>query len=188
MEPTIKIERKNKKGSKNHLFNRNHVFWKIILKSVYCSNLEALILLLIIVQICHFCIFRVCLKNCLNVPMKYYILHQFNFLLLAVFCLANSCYQNQPSRGVLKKRYSENMQQIYRRTAMPKCDFNKQLCWNHTSTWVFSCKFAAYFQNNFFLTMKSFTNKVLNIVNWHEILHEIWHRIKTRFSGTQSIM
>ena len=33
--------------------------------------------------------------------------------------------QKQPSRGVLRKRYSENMQQIYRRTSMPKCDFNK---------------------------------------------------------------
>ena len=35
---------------------------------------------------------------------------------------------------------------------MPKCDFNKfakQLHWNHTSAWVFSCKFAAYFHNNF---------------------------------------
>ena len=35
---------------------------------------------------------------------------------------------------------------------MPKCDFNKvalQLYWNHTSAWVFSCKFAAYFQNTF---------------------------------------
>ena len=31
----------------------------------------------------------------------------------------------QPPRGVLKKRCSENMQQIYRRTSMPKCDFNK---------------------------------------------------------------
>ena len=31
----------------------------------------------------------------------------------------------QPSRGVLKKRCSENMQQIYRRTPMPKYDFNK---------------------------------------------------------------
>ena len=33
---------------------------------------------------------------------------------------------------------------------MPKRDFNrvtKQLYQNHTSTWVFSCKFAAYFQN-----------------------------------------
>ena len=33
--------------------------------------------------------------------------------------------QKQPPRGVLKKRCSENMQQIYRRTLMPKCDFNK---------------------------------------------------------------
>ena len=35
---------------------------------------------------------------------------------------------------------------------MPKCDFNKvalQLYWNRTSAWVFSCKFAAYFQNTF---------------------------------------
>ena len=44
------------------------------------------------------------------------------------------------------------MQQIYRRTLMKKCDFNKvakQFYWNHTSAWVFSCKFAAYFQNTF---------------------------------------
>ena len=33
--------------------------------------------------------------------------------------------QKQPSRCVVKKRFSENMQQIYRRTPMPKCDFNK---------------------------------------------------------------
>ena len=40
------------------------------------------------------------------------------------------------------------MQQIYKRTPMPKCDFNKaakQLYRNHTLAWVFSCKFAAYF-------------------------------------------
>ena len=60
--------------------------------------------------------------------------------------------QKQPFRGVLSKRYSENMQQTYRRTPMPKCDFNKaalQLYLNHTSTWVFSCKFAAYFRTLF---------------------------------------
>ena len=34
-------------------------------------------------------------------------------------------FQKQPPRGVLKKWCSENMQQIYRRTPMPKCDFNK---------------------------------------------------------------
>ena len=46
--------------------------------------------------------------------------------------------QKQPSRCVLNKRCSENMQQIYRRTPMPKCDFNKvtlQLYWNRTSAW-----------------------------------------------------
>ena len=48
--------------------------------------------------------------------------------------LLNSCgnwrkvwvtIQKQPLRGVLRKICSENMQQIYRRTPMPKCDFNK---------------------------------------------------------------
>ena len=33
--------------------------------------------------------------------------------------------QKQPSRAVLKKKCSENMQQIYMKTPMPKCDFNK---------------------------------------------------------------
>ena len=28
----------------------------------------------------------------------------------------------------------------------------KQLCWNEISEWVFSCKFAAYFQSNFTFT------------------------------------
>ena len=54
--------------------------------------------------------------------------------------------QKQPSRGILRKRCSQNMQQIYRRAPMPKCYFNKvalQLYWNHTSAWVFSCKFVA---------------------------------------------
>ena len=60
--------------------------------------------------------------------------------------------KKQPYRGVLKKRSPENMQQIYRRTPMSKCDFNKvvkQLYWNHTSPWVFFCKCAAYFQKTF---------------------------------------
>ena len=33
--------------------------------------------------------------------------------------------QKQPPRGVSRKRCSENMPQIYWRTPMPKCDFNK---------------------------------------------------------------
>ena len=56
--------------------------------------------------------------------------------------------QRQSPRGVPRVRYSE----IYKRTPTPKCNFNKialQLYWNRTSEWVFSCKFAAYFQNTF---------------------------------------
>ena len=34
-------------------------------------------------------------------------------------------FQKQPSISVLIKRCSENIEQVYRRTTMPKCDFNK---------------------------------------------------------------
>ena len=34
-------------------------------------------------------------------------------------------FQKKPPRGVLKKRCSKYMQQIYRRTDMLKCDFSK---------------------------------------------------------------
>ena len=60
--------------------------------------------------------------------------------------------KKQLLRGCLKKRCSENMQQIYRRTHLPKNDSNKvvlQLHQNCTSTWIFSCKFAAYFRTPF---------------------------------------
>ena len=66
--------------------------------------------------------------------------------------LCYNFFQKQPFRGVLRKRYSENMQQIYRRTSIPKCDSNKfalQYYWNYTLAWVFACKFAAYFQKTF---------------------------------------
>ena len=34
-------------------------------------------------------------------------------------------FQKHPSRGVLRKRCYENIQQIYRKTPIPKRDFNK---------------------------------------------------------------
>ena len=40
-------------------------------------------------------------------------------------CVVFLLFQKQPSRGIPKKRFSENMQQIYKRTYMPKCDFIK---------------------------------------------------------------
>ena len=75
--------------------------------------------------------------------------------------------QKQPSRRVFRKMCSENMQQIYRRTPIPKCDFNKvtlQLYWNRTSAWAFFCKFAAYFQNTF--SKKHLCWLLLFITNW----------------------
>ena len=44
--------------------------------------------------------------------------------MLFIFCFQIGI-QKHPSIGVLIKTCSENMQQIYRRTAMPKYDFNK---------------------------------------------------------------
>ena len=74
--------------------------------------------------------------------------------------------EKQSSRGVLMKGFSENMQQIYRRTPIPKCVFNKvalQIYWNHTSAWVFSCKFLAYFQNTLSLEHISFPEIYLSL-------------------------
>ena len=44
---------------------------------------------------------------------------------LHYWCLKGSKYQKQSPRSVPRKRYSESMQQIYRRTRMPKSDLNK---------------------------------------------------------------
>ena len=60
----------------------------------------------------------------------------------------NEKRQKQPSKGVFREMCSENMHQIYRRTHMPKCDFNKvvlQPYWNLTSAWVLSCKLLHIF-------------------------------------------
>ena len=73
----------------------------------------------------------------------------FSGLCIVTFLLLFGLFQKQPPRGAPRKRCSEKI----RRTPMPKCDFNKvakQPSWNHFSTWVFSCKFAGYFQNTFY--------------------------------------
>ena len=71
-------------------------------------------------------------------------LNWFSGLCIVTFLLLFGSFQKQPPRGAPRKRCSENIQQIYRRTPMPKCAFNKvakQPNWNHFSTWGFSCKF-----------------------------------------------
>ena len=52
----------------------------------------------------------------LNIHVPRYYFHKITILYL---------FQKQRSRGVLRKRCSENMQQVYRRAPMPKCYFNK---------------------------------------------------------------
>ena len=54
-----------------------------------------------------------------------FVLLERNFIKLLCRIILLPGIQKQPSGGVLKKKCSENMQRIYRRTAMPKCDFNK---------------------------------------------------------------
>ena len=51
-----------------------------------------------------------------------------------------------------KKAFWKYAANLHLQIPMPKSDFNKvgkQLYWNHTSTWVFSCTFTSHFQSKF---------------------------------------
>ena len=103
---------------------------------------------------CHVLLF--CLFNHRWVKITFYLQYQLKIYEInqRLKLSGSAPIQKQPSRGVLRKRCSENMHQIYRRTPMSKYGFHnvaKQLYWNCTSAWVFSCKFASYFQNTFSL-------------------------------------
>ena len=54
-------------------------------------------------------------------------------------------WQKQPARGVLRKSCSENMQRIYRRTPMSKCDFNKV----EENNFIELCNFATLLNLHF---------------------------------------
>ena len=47
------------------------------------------------------------------------------FIIWTLLWNIQNIYQKQPFRGVLREKCSGNMQQFYKRTPMPKCDFNK---------------------------------------------------------------
>ena len=53
------------------------------------------------------------------------VLTLFEVLACKCFIAFSKVMQKQPSRGALRKRCFENIQQIYSRTPMPKSDFNK---------------------------------------------------------------
>ena len=86
--------------------------------------------------------------------------------------------QKQSPRSAPRKGCSENMQENYRRKPMPRCDFNKvekQLFWNHTLAWVFSCKFAAYFQNIYFFLGTPLVRCFCNFFAWHFFMFHFVH-------------
>ena len=63
-------------------------------------------------------------KICKLTSLEYFLLPK-RSVLVTVVSAPLKILQKQPFRGVLRKRFSENMYQIYRRTPMPKCDFKK---------------------------------------------------------------
>ena len=96
------------------------------------------------------------LTEIFNSALHKYFLKHLHSILITMPCNKDICFklymQKQPSRAVPRKRCSENMQQIYRRTPMPKWDFKKvaqKLYWNHISAWVFSCKLLLIFRTTF---------------------------------------
>ena len=64
------------------------------------------------------------MEMALFISMNLLELMHVGYKFLAIIDL-DSYIQKQPPKGVPRKRCSENMQQIYRRTPMPKCDFNE---------------------------------------------------------------
>ena len=52
-----------------------------------------------------------------------YFLTEYQIIKYISVMLCQNVVRKQPFRGVLSKRCSKNMQQIYRVTTMPKCDF-----------------------------------------------------------------
>ena len=64
------------------------------------------------------------------------------------------------------KKVFQNMQQIYMRVPMPKCNFKATLL-NRTWALVFSCKFAAYFRNTFLYKDLSTTGSALHSIIYY---------------------
>ena len=63
-------------------------------------------------------------KGVLQICSKFTGEHPF-WSVISIKLLWSRRLQKQPSRRVLRKRCSANMQQIYSRTPIPKCNFNK---------------------------------------------------------------
>ena len=62
-------------------------------------------------------------KAC-NVTLTYNFNHFYGSFRVEID-ISSTPLQKKPVKGVIRKRCSKSMHQIYRRTPMPKCDFNK---------------------------------------------------------------
>ena len=85
--------------------------------------------------------------------------------------------QKQPSAGVLKKNCSEYMQQIYRRTTVSKCDFNK-VSKGEDSLWNVSSRAFHEMRISRFHRVK-LPGNVQDILS--QPFHEIWKFWKSIF-------
>ena len=67
-------------------------------------------------------------------------LQQIHFwaLVLAFYCCFFQNFQKQPSRGVFREKYSEHMQQIYKRASLLKLNFRMGVL-----LWI-CCKFSEH--------------------------------------------
>ena len=92
---------------------------------------------------------------CVKMNFTYYVLFLIRIVkFLAKFFIVKKFHllSEQSSEDVLKKSYSENLQQIFRIPPMPKCDFKevaKQLYWNHSLVWVFFVNVLHIFRTPF---------------------------------------
>ena len=77
-----------------------------------------------------------------SIPASFTFIRKEPLFLFTLFIILRLSINNQKqlAKGVLSKSCSENMQQIYKRTTLLKSHFGM----------VFSCKFAACFQNTFY--------------------------------------
>ena len=91
-------------------------------------------------------------------------------ILCQTFDRSRSNCQKQPSKGVLMKGCSNNMQQIYRRTPMPKCDFNKvennfiEIALGHGCSFVNLLHIFRTHLDGYFWTVKEITGKLMEKV------------------------
>ena len=130
---------------------------------------------------------ELCLLNCLIVLFKTYGLEDSNWTEIwslskiwvsFYFHQGMNTWQKQPSRGTLRNKCSENMQQVYMRAPMSKCDFNNVACNFTEITLLHGCS-PAYLLHIFrTLFPKNSSGGVLLIwLNVHTIFDLLFYRI-----------